>query len=332
MSVFPDQVRQFGGAPVGSGYGWKLGSTSWFVDGDVSVTGDGKSLTRPFKTIYEAVNNADAWDVIYIAPKAWTSGNLWLGTAYQETTDLSLTYAKTGVAVVGLGHQGIIGQPYGTVIQEKSASANPIWKIHAPMVAFENLSFENQSTAVNGLYFYGDVAGTSEAALGSVYNCHFHGLAGAGASGDTGGAAYFDACWGATVDRCSFLGCRIGISFKSDAGTAGNFIARNNTFMSRLLSASDVSADIYVYTQGSVSLAIYKNVFAHLIPSYSGGHARWVLVTADVRQGIVADNYCGGVTGTNYTVGPTGTGIVCPANVGHGGNYGNAAILASTTP
>jgi len=325
-------VYHLGGVPVGTRYGWKQGSTSWFVDGDASVTGDGTSPDKPFKTIYEAVTAASSWDVIYIAPKAWTSGGLWLGTAYQETTDLSLTYAKTGVAVVGLGHQGIIGQPYGTVIREKSSSTQPIWKVHAPMCAFENISFEKESTAVNGLYFYGDSAGVSEAALGSVYNCHFHGLAGSGATGDTGGAVYFDACWGATVDRCSFLGCRIGISFKSNAGTAGNFIARNNTFLSRLTAASEISADIYMYAQGSASCSITHNNCAHLIPSYVGGHARYIIVTADVRQGLVAFNSVGAVTGTNYTVGPTGTGIICPANVGHGPNWGNAALLASTTP
>lgn len=325
-------LKHLGGIPVGAKYGWKKGSKAWFVDGDAAYASDGKSLDRPFMTIEAAISAADAWDVIYISPKAWTSGNLWTGTAYTPADDLALTYAKTGVAIVGTAHQGINGPPYGTIITEKTSSTNPIFKSHAPMAAFENLGFYRTGTAINGLYLYGDVAGTSEAALSTVYNCFFMNCVGASATGDQGGALYSDACWGITADNNTFMGCRIGISFKSNAGTAGNFIARNNTFVSRNTAASDISCDIYVYTQGSTTVCITGNNCAHLIPSYSGGHSRWILVNADVRQGLVAFNSVGAVTGTNYTVGPTGTGIVCPANVGHGPNWGNAALLASTTP
>lgn len=316
MSTFPDMVRQFGGAPVGSRYGWHSGSTTLFVDGSSTTPGDGTRLDRPYTTIYGAINAANAWDVIYVVPKTWTSGNLWLGTSYQDTTDLSISYAKTGLALVGVGHQGMVGPGYGVVITEVSASTSPLLTTNAPMCAFENLAFYRASTALSGLYINGNVAATSEAALTSVYNCHFHGVVPSGATGDTGGAVYSDGAWGTTVDKCTFLGCRIGVSIKSNAATSGNMIVRNCDFMSRLTSASDISADIYIYTQGSASLVIDNINCAHLIPSYSGGHSRWISVQADVRQGIVSRVRCAGVQAQAYTSGSAGTGITCPDNIG----------------
>lgn len=284
---------------------------------------------KPKKSIGSAIAKANAWDVIYIAPKAWVSGNLWLGSAYQEaSSDLAISYAKQGLALVGIGHQGLIGPAYGVVITEKTSSTAALLKVHAPMCAFENLTFYNASTAINGLYIYGDVAGTSEAALTSVYNCHFHGCLPAGATGDTGGAIYSHAAWGTTVDKCTFMGCRIGVSMKSDAGTNGKFICRNSEFFSRLTSASDISADVYVYTQGSVTISIHDLVCGHLIPSYSGGHGRWVIVTADVRQGMVHSIFCGGENSTAYTVGHAGTGITIPANVGGSHCYDGTGAMA----
>lgn len=272
---------------------------------------------KPKKSIGSAIAKANAWDVIYVAPKAWVSGNLWFGSGYQEaSSDLSIAYAKQGLALVGIGHQGLIGPGYGVVITEKTSSTGALLKVHAPMCAFENLTFYNASTAINGLYIYGDVAGTSEAALTSVYNCHFHGCLPAGATGDTGGAIYSHAAWGTTVDNCTFMGCRIGVSMKSDAGTNGKFIVKNCEFFSRLTSASDISADIYVYTQGSTCVSIHDIECAHMIPAYTNGHARWILVNADVRQGGVYNIYCAGGQTTAYTAGHGGSGVVVPENMG----------------
>ena len=310
------------------GFGWKSDSKSIFVDG--SNGGNSKNGSTPDEavaTINKAISLADAWDVIYINPKNWTSGNLWLGTSYQDTVNLSIPYAKQGLAMVGIGHQGLLGPPYGTVLTEVSASTEAILKVHAPMCAVENLTFYKASTAVNGVYFYGDVAGTSEAALGSVYNCHFHGCTGSSAQGSDGGAVYGHAVWGLTVDSCNFMNCGNGISFKSDAATAGKFVARNNEFTSRLTSASDIGCDVYVYTQGSVTILIRDNYFAHLIPSLSSGSGKWISVQADIRQGLVTNNHCGGVVGTTYTQGYNGTGIQVPSNVGLGANYCNGQIM-----
>lgn len=314
---FPKGITSMGVPIVGNGgFGIKTDSISYFVDGTQgSDSNNGESPEAAFSTIYKAIDTANKWDVIYILPKDWTSGNLWLGTAYQGTTDLSIAYAKQGLAIIGAGHQSLIGQPYGTVIKEVESATTPILKVHAPMVAIENLTFERDGTAINSLYFYGDVAGTSEAALGSVYNCHFYYGTGSGATGDTGGALYGHAVWGLTVDRCSFMDCRVGVSFKSDAATAGQLIVRNCDFTTRMTTATNISCDIYVYTQGSANVQIYNIYCGHVIPTYSGGHGRYILINADVRAGCIHNVAMGVAADTTsaLTTGPTGTGIVCPA-------------------
>jgi len=329
-------VKHLGGVPVGTGYGWQDGSTSWFVDAAMGATGDGKAPGRAFKTITEAIAAASAHDVIYIAPKAWTSLEYsypGLNTAYAEST--SIAYAKAGLAIVGIANQGIRGIPHGVVIRQTASATTANMKVYAPLCAFENLAFENGDATETGgqLVFRGGTAETYEGHGATVYNCYFFYGNGTTGPGNWGGSVMADQTWGLTVDSCYFLGCRVGIAFQSGGASAGSFIARSNIFASRNLTPTEIDADIAVYTQGSTDILIAGNYFAHLLPALSGGSLlKWVVVTGDVRQGLIADNYCGGVVGTNYSVGAAGSGISCPANVGIAGNYGNNKIMASTTP
>lgn len=333
MSTFHDQLRQFGGAPVGSMYGWKNGAKSWFVDGDISATDDGSCPDRAFATITEGIAAASANDVIYIAPKAWTSityGYPGLNTAYAEST--SIAYAKSGLAIVGLGHQGFHGIPHGVVIRETASATTANMAVYAPLCAFENLTFERGGTETGGqLVFNGGTAGTYEGHGGSVYNCYFYNGNGTTFSNTWGGSVQADQCWGLSVAKCYFLGCRVGISFQSGTWTAGAFVARDNIFASRLEDATDIDADIYVYTQGSTNVVIIYNFFAHRLPNLSGGGIKqYVQCTAAVRQGIISFNCIGDDT-AGLTVGPTdATAISCPDTVGRGPNWGVSALLADS--
>lgn len=319
-----------------TGYGMMPDSRVIFVDGSSGSDSAGgyDDPTSAVASVGKAIELANANDVIYVAPKDWTSGNLWVGTAYQESaTNLSIAYAKEGLAIIGIGHQGIVGVPHGVVFKEVTSSTTPIMKVHAPMVAVENICFERGGTAVNSLYFYGDVDGTSEAALGSVYNCAFHYGAGSGATGDTGGALYGHAVWGLTIDECYFMDCRVGVSLKSDTATAGKFVVRNCDFTTRMTTATNISCDIYVYTQGSANVQIYNINCGHVIPTYIGGHGRYILINADVRAGCIHNVVMGVAadTTTALTVGPAGTGITCPAGliaVGAIYSEGAAAVWA----
>lgn len=327
ITNFPHGIMATPSVGAGLGYGWKTNSTTYFVDNNEG--GDGNAGTSPetaFATIAAALSAADKWDVIYVAPKDWTSGNLWLGTPYIDTTDLAIPYAKHGIALIGIGHQGINGSPYGTVIQEVSASTAALLKVDAPMCAIENLAFYNASTAVNGIHIDGDVAGTSEAALVTVYNCHFHTCVGAGAQGDTGGAIFSEAAWGTTVIGCTFLGCRVGVAVRSSGATSGKTLIKYCDFGTRNVAVSDISADIYHYTQGSTWVGIDHCNMGHAIPAYSGGSAYFIIVHSDVRQGYITNCVIGASGDTALTHGPAGTGIRAPKTVTCGNNYSEGAI------
>jgi len=320
MSNFPDMVTQFGGVPTGSPFGWKSGSKTWFVDGDAAATGDGRSINRPFKTIAEAIAAASAWDVIYIAPLTYTTlaySYPGLNTAYAEST--SIAYAKAGLAVVGIAHQGFRGVPHGVVIRETASATTANMSVYAPLCAFENLAFERGGTETGGqLTFQGGTTLTYEGNGGTVYNCYFFmGNGTTAISPGYAGAISAGQVWGLTVDNCHFLGCRIGIQFNSGTATAGSFVAKNLTFASRNAAATDIDADIVSYTLGSTNILIDNITCAHLIPSLSGGSfLRYISLTADVRQGIISRVRTGNVQAGTLTCGSAGTGIICPDNVG----------------
>src|SRR4030042_3857713 len=101
LTNFPKGVSSFGIPIIGSGpgYGMDYGSTVYFVDDkNGSDSNAGTSPEAAFDTIGAAITAANAWDVIYIAPKAWTSLEFsypGLNTAYAESN--TITYAKAGL-------------------------------------------------------------------------------------------------------------------------------------------------------------------------------------------------------------------------------------------
>jgi len=318
------------GVPVealGFGYGIASTSTIYFVDGTNGNDGNtGMDPSAAFASIKKAIDTANAMDVIYVIPKEWVTGGLWLnGNPYTEDA-ATINYAKCGLTIVGVGHQALRGKAYSAVWKDNSTSAQVT--VNAPMCAFENLAFERSSGTSGQIYINGNVGGTSEGALTTIYNCHFHYGRGSGTGGDTGGAVYIDGAWGTTVSNCSFLGCLNGIAAKSNTATTGNMVFTNNIFMSRLTTPSDISCDIYVYTQGSESLVIDGNLFAHLLPT--GGTNRFISIQSDVRTGLISNNMFGTAQGSDITIAHNGTGVTCPDNMGVGANYCNGKLIATT--
>lgn len=300
------------------GFGMSNASTIYFVDGtNGSDSNDGQSPEAAVLTIGKAISLADKFDVIYVVPKDWTSlenSYAGLNTAYAESC--SISYAKAGLAIVGVGHADLLGEPHSVVLKETASGTAANMKVLAPMCAFENLAFERAGSETGGqLVFQGGTALTYEGNASSVYNCYFFYGNGSTGPGTTAGALLGDQFWGLNISHCSFMGCRRGIYLQSGAATTGDIEIDNCTFKSRLTAASDIEYDIYVYCQGSATVNIHDIFCAHLIPSYSGGGNRWIHVITE-RQGIVARVYCAGENSTAYTAGHAGTGIVVSANVG----------------
>ena len=303
-----------------------------FVDGDDGVdTNNGLLPTKAKLTIQSAITASDKEDVIYVRPKDWTSlpySYPGLNTAYAESC--SIPYAKQGLSIIGIANQSARGIPHGVVLRETASAITANMKVYAPLCAFENLVFERGGTETGGqLVFQGGTAATYEANAATVYNCYFFYGVGTAGPGGWGGGVMSDQIWGLTVDSCYFMNCRAGIAFQSGGATSGSFVARNNWFASRDTTASGISVDILVYTQGAANILIADSYFAHLIPSLSGGIGKWINITGDVRQGLIANCYLGGVMGTTYTCGVAGTAISNPANVGVANVYCDNALLAT---
>jgi hypothetical protein len=313
-------------------YGMDYASAIWFVDDkNGSDSNLGTTPEGAFKTIAVAIAAANAWDVIYIMPKAWTSSPYsypGLNTAYAESN--TIAYAKAGLSMIGVAPADLRGRPHGVVIRETASGTSANLAVYAPMCAFENLAFERGGTETGGqLAFRGGTAVTSEANAPTIYNCYFFYANGTTGPGNWGGAIMADQIWGMTVSHCKFLGCRVGVAFQSGGATAGDIEISDCTFMSRNTAASEIDADIIVYTQGAACVSIHDIFCAHLIPSLSGGAIlRWITITGDVRQGQLARVYCAGAHGTAYTFG-AGTGIACPSNFGVSAVYdGTNAVMA----
>lgn len=79
MTTFADQLRQFGGAPVGvdliankifqSNNGIQNKGRAWFVDAAYGGSGNGRSPDKAFATMEEAFNSIASGDIIYFVGK-----------------------------------------------------------------------------------------------------------------------------------------------------------------------------------------------------------------------------------------------------------------------
>lgn len=184
MTTFGDQVREFGGAPVGSGRFSSPWATHWFVDYDNgSDTGGGKRPDDAFKTIQVAVTAASGGDVIYIRPRAYQLG---IGfRRYEEdvvltqggTTGSGQVATNANISLIGVS-QRLAGEMLGP--RWKVATATN-FTVQAPATHMENIGFFNEvaSGDPGGMCVYlqgGYTARTYGGGDGSsMYNCDFKG-------------------------------------------------------------------------------------------------------------------------------------------------------------
>lgn len=295
---------------------------TWFLDPDRAANGSGISPADAFNSLTTALSLMSAYDVLYIiSPKILSSGT---GSTGSITGNFTIPKAKQMMSLIGVGPTTSGGRPIrSTRLIGTSGTASPVLTINADSIGLENLRFSFATSCTFAVYAaYGEDT-TGYGSNLSMYNCRASGFTSAATIKVIGSQ-------GVTIKNCGFVDNLISIDIRSATATTTDILIQNNVFGSNGTAASLISADINMDAQGSCYIAILGNAFAHLIPS-AGAPNRWINVT-NVRQGLVAFNSFGGVTGTNYTVGPTGTGVIIPANVGHGPNWSNAALMASTTP
>lgn len=181
MTTFGDQVKEYGGAPVGSGRFSSPWATHYFVDYDNgSASNGGKAPDKALKTIEAAKDLAVGGDVIYIRPRAYQIAQGF--RRYAEDITLATGGAGGSGVVDTNANMSFIG------VTQRTASASDFlgvrWKVsgtntvpftvQAAGVHIENIGFFNEGTG-NTIYFQNEATGrTMNGGDGpTIYNCAF---------------------------------------------------------------------------------------------------------------------------------------------------------------
>jgi hypothetical protein len=319
LSHFPHGIIGFPNIGSNPNLGWKNDSTVRFVDGvNGSDIAEGTSPETAYLSIQAAINASSQYDVIYVFTKPISSSGT--GVTGKYTEHLTITKAKQMLSIIGIGQ---MGRPIRTCgVYGVSGTASPVISAQAECLGLENMKINFAASNTFGVYAgYSDDTTNYGNAL-TMYNCHVTGF-----TGDS--AIRMSGLQGGTIIKTLFMDNLVSIHWTSATGTANELLVEDCYFGCDQITAATLSCDIQIDASGTSNIIINRNCFAHLVPA--GGINKYISVS-NVRQGIVCNNVIGGVTGGNLTVGAAGTAFDLPANVGHGGNYGNAKVLVSTTP
>jgi len=291
----------------------------WFVDGDKSADGGGKSWEDAYKTIQAAVDAASAGDTIFVAGRTITA----LATdpvSYAET--IIIPNDKPQLSIIGVSR----GRTQGGLPQIKiGAGSTAMLTIRAPGCLIANLGFNGGSSTGGGILLDDD--GTTKVAFGTtIANCHFKNCSGSAAA-DTGGGVQWASTgggWQTLITGCSFFRCMGGVVLKGtsqarpvDVVIEDCIFHTNDTAM--------VDCDIYLMGGSGVDGLLIRNCTfaARTIPAYAGT-SRYLKLTG-CSDGLVSGctfNCLGNPTATELTWGTAGTGGFIPAGIGIAGCFG----------
>jgi hypothetical protein len=305
---------------AGLGYGWKVDSTTYFVDGtNGSDSNGGTSPDKAFATIQHAIDSADKHDVIYIFDQDLASSGT--GSTAKYTEDITVSKTKHNLSLIGASR--LVGFPVRECgIQNATAVANLI--VSAGSLTVENLRFSRGNSGTHGIWAESGEDTTDYGHGAVIYNCRFTGFAGTAA----GNAAIRGVgLQGMQIINCQFVDNYIDIWFVSSTGTATDLLIKNCLFSITAVAATAKSADIVINTQGSGYVAIMGNCFAHIIPA--AGYTRYISI-ADTRQGCVSFNSFSTGYNNNLTIGAAGTACTIPTALNSGPNWGNSALMAAS--
>lgn len=299
----------------------------WYVDGNVSSSGDGESWTKAKKTIQEAVTAASAGDTIFIAAIDMDTGATDPGS-YEE--NIIIPPATDGLALIGISRgrtQGGLPQ-----IKDGSTTTSPILTIRSPGCLLMNLGF-NGAGNTGGSVVMDDDSSTKTAFGTSIINCHFKNAKSSGAAA-TGGAISWAAtggAWQVLISGCHFYNCRAGIVLKGTGQSRPqDVVIENCTFMSS--AKTTVDADIYLAGGSGVNGLIIRDcVFATVdVPAYAAtpDAARYLELTG-CTNGVVS-NCTFACTGKTFGDGTVNAAEI-PTTVRFNNCYQEDAIITRTS-
>lgn len=180
-STFPCQVKFAQGISAVPD-----GGDIWYVDGDLSASGDGKTWSTAFITIQEGVTAASAHDTVYVKAKTITDAT---GdpTSYAETIIIPL--AASSMKLIGVSN----GLTQGGLPQiKKGSGSTALLTVRAPGCLIANLGFNGSGSTGGGILLDDD--NSTKSAFGTtILGCHFKNCKGHATNGSLGGAITWSA-------------------------------------------------------------------------------------------------------------------------------------------
>lgn len=295
---------------AGAGFPVIKGNT-WYVDGDVSASGDGTSWTNAYKTIQEAVTAASPEDTVYIAARTHTD---YTGDPVSYAETIIIPYATNNLSLIGVGR----GRTQGGLPQIKKATGTTsLLTIRAPGCYIANLGFNGAGrTGGGGILLDSDYA-AKDAFGTTIENCHFKNCRGTTATNAaTGGAINWSATgnsWQVLIRGCRFYKNVGDIVLMGTSSTVPQDVVVENCVFSG--PAANVDCNIYTGGSGINGIIIRDCDFTCFPAIGSGTNAKQLHLTGSV--GLLAG--CRFAT-TGKTFGAAGNNIV-PTTVFMAGNW-----------
>jgi len=307
MTVAPDMLQQFGGAPVGSPQnfeGW-WGATTFFVDYDHGTAGaHGDSMDAPTKHIRVAIANASAGDTIYVRPRDFATGT------YAEDPQLITPDTAANWAVTSKPNLSLIGtaKGLGTASVHKcwvggySALTTAVFTLNSPGCVLEGFRMQPDSANTSGLVYSAN-SGTATVDGGNqtIINNEFH-------DANTYGAINLEATWQMSIINNRFMNCDKGIYMTASYSQPTFIQVSDNQFVAI---TTEVYAD--VSSNGGIKRFRAFNNY-HCSGQPAGGSPNKYYSFAAASTGLIANNFFG----TNDTTEATAMTL---SGVLQSGNY-----------
>ncbi len=287
----------------------------WFVDGDVSGSGDG-SIDAPIKTIQAAVtaaaavNNGDG-GIIYVKALDMPVGST-DPVSYAETVIIPATAAKT--MIIGVGNRTQGGLPQIRI----GSGSTALITVRAPGCLIANLGFNGYGSTGGGILLDDD-SSTKTAFGTTIANCHIKNCAGITATNAaTGGGIQWSSAGGAwqvrIVDNVFYKNVGDIVLKGTGISVPQDVIIEENVFQSASTSATDCNLYLMAGT-GMSGLMIRNNVFGAVPALAAGTNAKYLALTG--CYGVLVNNSFGS---NGRTFGAAGNELV-PATMFLANNY-----------
>jgi hypothetical protein len=305
------------------------GGNVWFVDGDKSTGGAGKTWDDAHSLIQDAIDASSAGDVIYIANRTHTDAT---GDPVSYEENLTIPFTKPNLSLIGISRgltQGGLPQ-----LKDGATTTQHILRVRAPGCLIANLGFNGAGNTGGGILLDDDYS--TKAAWGTtIAGCHFKNCKGTTATDSrTGGAINWPSAgnaWQVSIVNNHFYRNVGDIVLPGTSNTRPqDVVIRGNTFNAYSTSATD--CNIYgAGGSGFNGIVIDKNIFAGMPALGSGSVVRFMDLTG--CTGIVSNNVFAcyiNATATELTFGANGTAAKCPATVWLCNNWGKSNTVGET--